>query len=380
METAGITRVATITGLDRIGIPVVTACRPNSRSMAVSQGKGITLAAAKASAVMEAIECFHAEDVALPLRYGSASDLARSLSVVDTERLPRISATRFSAHQPTLWVAGEDLIRARPVLAPFETVHTDYRYPLPAGSGFFLMSSNGLASGNSRLEAISHGLCEVVERDANTLWKCGDDRTKLACRLALDTVTDADCRSLLDLCAAAEVDVAVWDVTSDVGIPTFRCEIADRRGVTFRPLRPMQGSGCHPRKEIALARSITEAAQSRATLISGSRDDLTQWFYDPQGIDESLSRFERDLARAADGLDFQRTVSFAADTIEADLAWMLDRLQAVGIEEVAVFDLSRAELGIPVVRVVIPGLEPMGQADGYVPGARAFQRYREARP
>ena len=71
MAVAGITRVATITGLDRIGIPVVTACRPNARSISVSQGKGITLAAAKASAVMEAIECFHAENLILPLRFGS---------------------------------------------------------------------------------------------------------------------------------------------------------------------------------------------------------------------------------------------------------------------------------------------------------------------
>lgn len=52
----GVTRVAVLTGLDVIGIPVVAAYRPNSRSIAVHQGKGTTLAAAKASAVMEAVE------------------------------------------------------------------------------------------------------------------------------------------------------------------------------------------------------------------------------------------------------------------------------------------------------------------------------------
>ena len=64
----GITRVAVLTGLDVIGIPVAAAVRPNSRSVAVHQGKGVTLDAAKASAVMEAVECFHAENIALPLR------------------------------------------------------------------------------------------------------------------------------------------------------------------------------------------------------------------------------------------------------------------------------------------------------------------------
>jgi len=54
----GITRVANVTGLDHVGIPVVMACRPNARGLAVSQGKGLTLDAAKASAVMESIIFF----------------------------------------------------------------------------------------------------------------------------------------------------------------------------------------------------------------------------------------------------------------------------------------------------------------------------------
>src|SRR4051812_8700232 len=60
-QSMGITRVATITGLDVIGIPVVAVTCPNSRSIAVAQGKGLSLAAAKVSGLMEAIENFHAE-------------------------------------------------------------------------------------------------------------------------------------------------------------------------------------------------------------------------------------------------------------------------------------------------------------------------------
>src|SRR5208282_2138326 len=71
----GITRVANVTGLDCIGIPVVMVCRPNSRNVAVSQGKGLTLAAAKVSGIMESVEGYHAERVALPLLLGSYEEL-----------------------------------------------------------------------------------------------------------------------------------------------------------------------------------------------------------------------------------------------------------------------------------------------------------------
>ena len=69
MPLMGITRIADVTGLDRLGIPVTIVCRPNSRSVAVSQGKGTTLAAAEASGLMESIESYHAERITLPLKY-----------------------------------------------------------------------------------------------------------------------------------------------------------------------------------------------------------------------------------------------------------------------------------------------------------------------
>src|SRR5215470_16618299 len=67
MAAFGITRLGNITGLDRIGIPVAVAVRPNSRSVSVSQGKGLELPQAMASALMEACEGFHAEEIG-PLR------------------------------------------------------------------------------------------------------------------------------------------------------------------------------------------------------------------------------------------------------------------------------------------------------------------------
>jgi ribosomal protein S12 methylthiotransferase accessory factor len=59
----GITRVAAITRLDRIGLPVVQVTRPLSLSNVVSQGKGLTPGEAITSALMESLETWAAERV-----------------------------------------------------------------------------------------------------------------------------------------------------------------------------------------------------------------------------------------------------------------------------------------------------------------------------
>src|SRR5437879_70136 len=75
MPVMGITRIADVTGLDHIGIPVVMVCRPNARSLSVSQGKGLDVDAARASGLMESVEFHHAERITLPLKLASLSEL-----------------------------------------------------------------------------------------------------------------------------------------------------------------------------------------------------------------------------------------------------------------------------------------------------------------
>ena len=171
----GITRVANVTGLDTIGIPVVMAYRPNSRSLAVSQGKGLDLAAARASAVMESVEGYHAENVELPLKLASYRDLCTRHTVVDTDLLPRCWWHRsFHPDLPLLWVKGEDWLRHEKVWIPFQLVHTRYTAAMRFDLNSFAATSTGLASGNHLLEAASHATCEVVERGpALRVWVVG---------------------------------------------------------------------------------------------------------------------------------------------------------------------------------------------------------------
>jgi len=110
----GIARVANVTGLDRIGLPVIMVSRPNSRSVAVSQGKGLSLDSAIASGVMQAAETWHGERIARPLRYASFADLARDSAVIYVDRLPRVSGSRFHNAHRTCGSRGRMWFGARP--------------------------------------------------------------------------------------------------------------------------------------------------------------------------------------------------------------------------------------------------------------------------
>lgn len=357
MSTMGITRIANITGLDSIGIPVVQACHPNSRCLALSQGKGLDLNAAKASALMEAVESYHAERIDLPLKLGSYEDLRRNHSLVDTTRLPRTVDSAFDPHLSLLWIEGHDLMQGKLVWLPYEVVHTNYTLPAPTGSGCFLKSSNGLASGNHLLEAISHGISEVVEHDAKALWYLAGGEAQKHTRVDLNTVEDSNCRDVLEKYERAGVDVAVWETTSDVGIPSFICYINERTDDPWHLLYAAAGMGCHPLREIALLRALTEAAQSRLTVISGSRDDTGRDEYEAVRNIDALKRERARMETRGVTKSFEEGPSWDAETFNEDVDWQIERLRDAGLDQVVVVNLSKPELGIPVVRVVIPGLE-----------------------
>ncbi|MGF7175013.1 YcaO-like family protein [Azospirillum doebereinerae] len=366
----GITRVANVTGLDSVGIPVVMVTRPNSRSISVSQGKGVTLAAAKASGVMESIESYHAERITLPLKFASFEEMRWTHPVVDVGRLPRLATSAYSPHSPILWIEGEDLLNGGRKWVPFETVHLNFTVAMAPGQGCFLPSSNGLASGNHRTEAISHALTELIERDATTLWRLFGASAQEDTRIDLDSVDDPVCRSLIDRFDAAGVEVGVWEITSDLGLPAFLCRIVEREDLPQQSVRPASGMGCHVAREIALSRALTEAAQSRLTFIAGARDDMPRAEYDRHLDPARHAQWKARITAGAGRRNFAGCPTSFAPTIEADLEHQLARLRACGIDEAVMVDLTKPEFGIPVVRMVVPGLEGLDESPDYLLGAR----------
>jgi len=364
----GITRVANVTGLDSIGLPVVIAVRPNARSIAVSQGKGVTLEQAKASAIMEAVEIWHAEHFDKLVYFASIADLSERHIFVNFDRIPELPGRTINQTERFHWVGAFELISEREILVPLEMVHADYTHPLPPDTGYFPASTNGLASGNHMLEAVCHGICEVIERDSLAVWHHASIDHQRASRLALETVDDVLALGTLQKFWDVGLDCAVWDVTSDTEIPSFLCVVYERdaSGGHFG-----LGSGSHPNRAIALLRSLTEAAQTRLNYITGAREDLTFAEYSLAGRASKTDAFAELLTDHPHTRQFAQIPTYVNDDLKSDLETLKVQLLHAGVSEIAVVDLTREEIAIPVVRVIIPGLEAPHDDDSYIAGPRA---------
>jgi ribosomal protein S12 methylthiotransferase accessory factor len=227
--------------------------------------------------------------------------------------------------------------------------------PLPDGHGCFAASSNGLASGNTLIEAISQGICEVIERYATAQWKYR--RALEEDRLDLTTVDDPIARQMIEKFESAGLLVGVWDITADIGIAAFACLIMPENERAWH-CAAAAGYGCHPARQIALVRALTEAAQTRLTVISGLRDDFGGNTYE-QLQDVDVVRSIRDCVTISRPIRrFSDVPDWDAETFEEDVEWELQCLRRAGVRRVVAVDLTKPAFDLPVVRIIIPGLQP----------------------
>lgn len=345
----GITRVARVTGLDTLGLPTSVSVRPASRHLTTSQGKGITPELADISAIMESIEGWHAEHVRPAERTASHRRLARRDAAMDPRDFPAgVRHARISPDREMGWLGAHDLRTGEPVWIPHAVTAILSTRDHP-DDGLFRVSSNGLAAGNTRAEALCHALYEVVERESEWRWACLPDRRRESTRVDPDTVRVPFLRALIDRADCEDLEFAVWDVTCGLGIPVYRAVLADRD--PSRGLGWFQGAGAHRSPRIALSRALTEAAQSRLTWIVGTREDLL-----PDHYLEEEARPWRLPPKGPFGRSFADRGS-AGRTLEEDLDWILSRLLEAGHPRVVAFDHTRPELGIPVLHVFVPGFQ-----------------------
>ena len=344
LPAAGITRVADITNLDRIGIPVFSSIRPMADRGAISvyNGKGATPTEAKVSAMMEGLERYSAELRDRELKVDSFSHLDTAL---DPSDLILPEGTDPDAMIP--WIPGWDIMNDEEILVPANAVF----HPLSADyKRLFRTNTSGLASGNVIEEAIFHGLAEVIERDAWALVEATRRTGPLIC-----DVQDDLAKGLLDKFAAAEVDVYLRDITSDIGIPTCAAAADDVR--LRDPTLLTTGMGTHTSAVVAVLRALTEVAQSRLTQIHGAREDTTIADFRKQIGYDRTKRLNKHWFEATDTKSFAEIESFESDDFLLDIKYMLKKLGEAGLDRVVVVDLTREEIGLPVVRVIVPGLE-----------------------
>ena len=167
-------------------------------------------------------------------------------------------------------------------------------------------------------------------------------------------------------------------MTSNIGIPAFACLVHGRQEDIGGDEVPELGAGAHLSPEIAMIRALTEAAQVRLTFISGSRDDIHLDAYERDALSLRIE-WGRELAALAEGAagSFAAIPVRSGDGPESDMETVCTRLAAIGCGQVLVVDLSKREIGIPVFRVLVPGLEgpPEGGGDGCLPGVRLQEAF-----
>lgn len=312
----GITRLADVTGLDTIGIPVFQAIRPLARSISVSQGKGVTRVAARVSALMEAIELHHAETI-------EPTDLEEG----------RCHAV--------------DLLSGRTMRVPHALVSMDF-----ARGEASIASSNGLASGNDRGEAIAAALAEVIERDAQSRWLDCPAAERHLGAIDPDTITSPLGRRLLRLVRAAGLGLRLWSFGEEHEVAAIACALYELAPEPV--LAPVMGAGAHLDPLVALVRAVTEAAQARATLIAGARDDLAPRDY--EGAAALRLRLLIDsLSHGSPSLDWATLPRRASGCLARDVDGLLAGAEAAGARRIACVDLSDPALPIAVVKLIVPG-------------------------
>lgn len=378
---AGITRMADITGLDRIGVPVALAMRPNAPTLANSSGKGFTTTTAMVSAAMEGIELKFAEDLTDPrddshgtVLRATHRELDRDGLVCPVEHLPVARCSTFTAETPEDWIIGFDIATERPMAVPFAVASMSFAYFRDRSRFSFQVGSNGLASGNVFLEAVCSGLAEVIERDAVTCAKLrSGGHLELGTEVSLSTAGYDSVADLVDRFTRAKVSPLLFDCTADTAVPTYVAYL-------FDDLLPdtgvFRGYGTHLHPEVAAIRALTEAAQSRAVYIAGSRDDLMTLEHRRMrrtGADRAMS-----AARRADVAAPLPPSPAVAATFEEDCDLLIAAVRRAGLDHVIVVDLAPPDLPVSVVRVVVPGLEGYSSFIHYAPGPRGRAAQRDA--
>lgn len=312
-----------------------------ARCTHVALGKGVTKELSRISAAMEAMEVWHAEWPTLERLRAARRDVLGDAAVTPVHLhglregpwgIPGDGAVMD-------WFTGRRLVSGERVLVPAQTVELANRAGTFDVPPFFSARTNGLASGNTREEALLHARLELAERD------CLADYLERGPRgqVGIESVTDPECRGLIGRYLSQDFEVAVIDVTNDLDIPAF---VSFIRG----PDNPwiFCGAGSHLNPAVALSRALTEAAQLRLVVVLGLREEVD-------------ARFER--RKIVDQVPFSsvplgppvRFPESAADEdrhlrpdIDAVLGSLLEHRDCDPI----VLDLTRKDIGLPVVKVL----------------------------
>lgn len=346
-EDIGLTRTSNITHLDRLKIPVYTSVRPLAQEGAVSvyAGKGPNEIHAKVSSIMEAVERYSAEI------QGNEKTIIKKYDKNDCLNPEKLILPKNSYNNEELeWILGKSLKNDEEIYIPANAVF--HPYTNENVHHLFLSNTNGLASGNTLEEAIFHGMMEVVERDSWSIFEAfKENKPEINC----DNSSNPYIKDLLKKFDDANVYIKLLNLTSENGIPTIGAVSED---LSLKdPALLTLGIGTHLDPNIATIRAITEVAQSRATQIHGTREDTTRANLLRDTGYERMKRINKHWFKKSDKIiNIEDIPNKSENSFKKDINLTLEMLKKSGINDAYYVDLTR-NINIPVVRVIIPGLE-----------------------
>jgi ribosomal protein S12 methylthiotransferase accessory factor len=349
----GISRLADVTHLDYIGIPTWQAIRPRALTLSVSQGKGCTHEHAKVSAAMESIEFAAWENYSPTVHWYTIEQLPIEKTVLPNDLsysiynnikkatiLPWTEMIDLYSNQ-SFWVISDYICVQR--------LGTHHKTPKWAYT-----STNGLASGNSLEEAQLHSLLELIERDA----ECCANVVMMNDKIARPRITKCSIKSnyvnnLIHQIESNNCQVVIFSNPNEFGVYCYSAYISDNLNLFYSNI----GHGAHVDPNIALSRAITEAAQGRITMISGSREDNYRIDYRYIG-DVGKTIFERcqyeiSISKTESLVEES---SFTLDSISSIMKQIFNRMEIIGFDKIIYVDLIVPEIDVPVVKMIVPGL------------------------
>ena len=324
-------------------------------------GSGINAFEAKVSCLCEALErhsgIFRGDDPRRVARYSEIADEAihpDALTLFSESQYNRRERwnqhegrhnwvpERFDSERSIAWSHAWSLTQKQAKYMP--TAYCYFGYPFDRAHDFCRPDSNGNAAGNDLDEAIVHGFLELVERECASIWWYNRVRRP---RVDMDSFRLSHLAAFRSLYRLIGRTLEVLDITIHRSIPTFvamsRSEDPPRDDYTL-------GFGAHFDPQTALTKALTEIAQFLPVVVSG-RDPVCSQSAEAGQTDTSFLTPDDQVA-ATTRSDFSPSVSrkpeqCVSSCIELVKSWGLEML---------VLDQTREDVGMPVVKVVVPGM------------------------
>ncbi len=337
-----------------------------------SAGKGSTREQSEASALCEAVErysgAFHGDEIRVRKRFvefaGEEAIHPNDAQLFSDRQLDNAKSINAKGHPynivpPRLdpdaeidWTPVWSLTQERPRYLP-----TSMLYSMPAeqrGSSDLIADSNGCAAGNTLEEAILQGFYELAERDAFAIWWYNCLRVPA---VDLSSFDDEYLASASDHYARYERDLWMLDVTSDIGVPAF---VALSRRPDAQTEDIIYGAGAHADPRIAALRAVCELNQCLTWLPRPGSGDGRPMIDDPLALWWWKTARLADCSWLAPAADVSPRKAGSYPVIEStdareDVEHCRALVEAGGMEFL-VLDQTRPDIGMPVVRVIVPGL------------------------